>query len=420
MKKYYTGLIFMFVALTTTQAQVSATMGAAYAQQTFVNLTDNSMTTINVSDWDIAFTVVGQQDAGISVNEGASYGATPFKVYLTSVSDFSTTITTDMFDESETLKNDESSWTKGALNSMAAAGNALDYGWGTYDTSSHKIEGNKVFVGELRDGTRKKFMITSLSAGVYTLKYADLDGGNEQTKTIDKANYSNTTLAFFSFSSNEVISTPNEWDLLFTRYGTPIQTGGQIVPYTVTGVLSNHNVKVAQIDGVATDDLTLTNFYGQYQDSLKTNLDIIGYDWKSYSFGTNTYSIVENRHYVVEKENGEVYKITFIDFEGKTTGISIFNSTILTNTTDVDETLSSARVQLFPNPTVDKVTLDIPEISSSLPVQMAVYDAAGKILLQKEVTNNYTAIDMSHYATGVYMLRLTTGQQQISKKIQKL
>ena len=51
--------------------------GAGYQKQSFISLSAGTEKLVNNTAWDIAFTVFGQQDAGVFVNEssGSSMGA---------------------------------------------------------------------------------------------------------------------------------------------------------------------------------------------------------------------------------------------------------------------------------------------------------------------------------------------------------
>lgn len=50
--------------------------------------------------------------------------------------------------------------------------------------SKPDINGNRVFVIKLRDGSYKKLMIQSFAGGTYNLKYANFDGTEEKTVAI--------------------------------------------------------------------------------------------------------------------------------------------------------------------------------------------------------------------------------------------
>jgi hypothetical protein len=68
------------------------------------------------------------------------------------------------------------------------------------------------------------------------------------------------------------------FDLFYGRYVASVYDPGLEldVPYNVTGILSGPGVQVAEADGVDPETVDYTD----YQDSLRSELDIIGHDWK--------------------------------------------------------------------------------------------------------------------------------------------
>ena len=142
--------------LTYSQA-VQISSGQSYLKQTFYSLTSDAATTINNSEWDIAFTVFGQQDGGIFLNEAAGTGTppqVPLKLFKCSTSVFADVNMTSILKDS--LYNDELSWSYGAFNAERNPANPFDYGWGIYNTTSKRVEGNKVYVLKRRDGSYRK------------------------------------------------------------------------------------------------------------------------------------------------------------------------------------------------------------------------------------------------------------------------
>ena len=89
--------------------------------------------------------------------------------------------------------------------------------------------------------------------GGYTFKYAKWDATNsvwlaDQTVTIPNTNNPNNTYNYFSFQSeSEVVAEPatTDWDFVFTKYAKDYYGDGSYY-YTVTGVLQNSTVEVAE------------------------------------------------------------------------------------------------------------------------------------------------------------------------------
>lgn len=277
-------LICFNTACLLAQEFVQVGTGAGYSKQAYYRLSDDAVTQIANESWDLAFSTAGTIDVGISVNESTTSvtgaPAPELALFLTAATSFAETIDTSKF--VKRLYNDETSWTEGgALNVIADAENPFDFGWGLYNVSNHTLTGNRIFAVKLRNNTYKKFIIESFAGGAYNLKYANFDGSDEKTVVIKKGDFSGNPMALFSFTTGETLAPLGAWDLVFCRYVTPLNDGaGNILDYPVTGVLSGYNVEVAKAKDI--DPQTVE--YSAYLDSFQTRLDMIGYNWKSFSF----------------------------------------------------------------------------------------------------------------------------------------
>ena len=183
MKKSLT-LIILIAFIFNANAQVQITTGTGYQSQTFYNLANDAVKTIKNTDWDLAFTVYGQQDGGVFINEaaGSSMGqATPsIELYKTSAKTFADVITEASINlKEDRLYNDEKnkSWANGAFNETRdkSPAGAFDYGWGTYNPAASSVAATKVYVLRGRDGKFRKIEITSLKGVIYTVRHANLE-----------------------------------------------------------------------------------------------------------------------------------------------------------------------------------------------------------------------------------------------------
>ena len=68
--------------------------------------------------------------------------------------------------------------------------------------------------------------------------------------------------------------------------------------------------RVAQITG----DFTSVTLADTLNNPLSTDEDVIGYDWKTYSFETSEYTINTNFVYIVQTRSGYFFKLHFIDY----------------------------------------------------------------------------------------------------------
>ena len=402
------------------QEYVEVSHGAAYAQQTYYSLGDNATTSVAHTEWDIAFTAFGGADGGILINEATQSEGSPLYLYLAPTTDFSETIPEEDLDS--LLYNSELSWEDGAFNIVRDVADPFDYGWGVYDFMSHTLNGTAVYAIQLRDGSFRKLEIQSLSGGVYTFRHAALDGTDEQIVTIDKAEFSDAGFAYFSFATGSTIeSVPAAWDMVFTRYITPLDDGeGGVLDYLVTGVLTNNGIEVAQADGM--EDPYDVN-YADYQDLLSSDLDVIGYDWKSFDLSTFSWGLVYDRVFFVRNtETSEVWQVYFIDFEGSSTGNVVFEKTYLGVITNVDDPNSPfAEATIFPNPAPgDEVNVSY-TLKESGSVYVSLTDALGRTLWQGQQDSpagwNISSVPVTNLASGTYFLTLSANGMLMTRSL---
>ncbi|HMR42340.1 MAG TPA: T9SS type A sorting domain-containing protein [Saprospiraceae bacterium] len=421
--KSYLLLIFAFAFVLKTGAQdfISVTNGASYAQQAFYRLSDDATTNIDNAAWDIAFTTVGLQDAGILVNESSktSFAAPQPDVEVYAAE---TNVWGDVTDTSaigERLYNNEIDWLYGgAFNSSRSPSDPFDFGWGKYNFMTNQVTGDKVFVIRLRDRSYKKFQIQNIILKTYTFRYANLDGSNEVVKTLNKDDHDGSPLAYFSFASGDFItSVQKDWDLLFCRYITPIEDNtGAFIPFPVTGTLSGFGVKVAEARGI--DPSTVK--YEDYADSLSTVLDVIGYDWKEFA-NNSEWVLAPDLVYFVKTTDGKVWKITFLAFGGSTTGEIVFEKTDVTPVSSVSENSNIQSFGISPNPAQNQTTMFFDLTESVQALNVAIFDQQGRTLrtYQFKPARGLNAIQLNELPAeaGLYFVRVTDGKSALTQKL---
>ena len=419
-KLNYTLLIFLVLPLIVNGQFVEISYESGYSEQAYYRLSDDATTNVANTFWDIAFTNMGLQDAGVLINEATASSGVELELYQAPSNDFSATITsTDLTDR---LYNSEDSWENGgAFNSIRVEGDPFDYGWGSYNPTGHIVEGTAVYVIKLRDGSYKKLEIQSLASGVYSFRYADLDGSNEASYTIDKAAYPNDNLIQFSFDTGTIVNdipATTEWDLLFTRYVTPLDDGtGNFIDYAVSGVLSGVGVEVAQANGVDPANVE----FSSYEEVLTTALDEIGYDWKSFDLGTFQWSLPSDRAYFVKTANGAIWKIVFIDFEGSSTGNAVFEKTQIGLVNSNEEIYPGVTdFAVFPNPVIDHSVVTF-TTSQKENVSLNLYNAAGQLVWQsaQQAATGFNVVQLPAFELpqGLYWLQLNIGTRAITKTV---
>ena len=401
---------FLFTTFLQLQAQfVEVSYGPGYTQQAFYDLSSQEAVSIDDAAWDIAFTAQGLQDAGIILNEAASSDENdnPLELYLVPGKSYEATITEDHL--GDRLFNDEQSWQYGAFNAMRATGDPFDYGWGTYNPASMAVEGTQLFALKLRDGSFRKLEISALNGTTYEVRHAAFDGSGEVSFSVDKADHQDTDLVFYALAENEVLTdipSTDEWDLVFTRYSTPLDEGqGNILNYLLTGTLSGLDVEVAQADGIDPASVEFSN----YEDSLQTALDVIGYDWKSFDLNTFSWSLPLDRVYFVKTAEGEVHKLQFIDFEGSSTGVAVFEQTDLGIVNAVEAHPVVNDFTVFPNPVRDIATIGL-TLEQATRARMQLFGTNGQQVWSAEAQfpAGFQAkeLNLSHLPSGTYYLSI--------------
>ena len=93
----------------------------------------------------------------------------------------------------------------------------------------------------------------------------------------------------------------------------------------------------------------------------------------------------------------------------------------LTVETGIDNYAMTASMNVYPNPTADKVNVQLTVDNESLnDGEIQLYDMYGKWLRTIKVTGKVTEIDLSSFAAGVYFVKAVEGQQLIGvRKIVK-
>ncbi|MCF8247760.1 MAG: T9SS type A sorting domain-containing protein [Saprospiraceae bacterium] len=415
MKRILLSLALLSTISLSAQDLVQVSYGASYKNQTYYQLSDDVTASLDNNTWDIAFTTYGENVGGIHLNESTVTFGAEAVLYLAPTANFDDPII--VADLTERLYNDEKSWDYGAFNSTRDVNDPNDFGWGMLDAGTGKITGNTVFVLRFKDGTYQKLQIVSLEQGIYTIKHADLDGSNENTLTVDKANFTAADFAYLALSSGQTLpSIPIDWDLVFLRYASPNDDGaGGIIQIMSSGVLSAPGVEVAQANFVDPDDVEFADF----EDSLSTDIDIIGSDWKT--FNNTSWLLVNDRAYFVKAENGAVWKLIFVDFGGSTTGNVIFSKELILET-GVGEEATFDGLSVYPNPTSGDATLFFSPKNTGV-ASIGLTNLFGQLVWSgKLVVNtgfNAVQLPLNNLPSGQYFAKTRLGSTVFTKKIVK-
>lgn len=403
----------------TTTDVISA--GAGYAQSGYYRLSDGGSQQVPYNAWDIAFSNLNAQTAGVFFNESttSSNGQTGpgLEVYFAFTDNFNDVVDPGLF--TDPLYNPETTWAEGAFNTIRDISDPTDFGWGHFSAGQGKVLGDRVFVIKLRNGDYKKFIIDEYDGSSYKFRIANPDGSDLTEHTVSTSFGNGSPLIYFSLGPNgSNVTTPTNWDLVFCRYIDALSDGqGGIVQYNVTGILSNDGIQVVRAAGV--DPVTVD--YEDYLDSFSNQIDLIGHDWKFFNLQQGGWIVTSDLAFFVKTADNKLYKLVFTGFSGAGTGNGMVERTFigqLSGATDLPNGISE--VLVYPNPFAERITLSFTDYSAES-VALHLSNLEGKTvwqgLLNTQKGLNVAEISLPRLPEGEYALTVRTARGQFSRMI---
>lgn len=390
----------------------SVSMGGSYASDVFYSFENGVVATADRSTWDIGFYTT-KWSAGIIINGGTG---TSLVTYENGDTASWNAIDTTGMANWKRLSNSDSIWEEGAFNRNSI--DHPDYGWGVYNAITHDVVGDSVYIISLANGAKKKLWIKSKNSinNTYVFTYADLDGTNEYTETLDVTPYEDKLFVYYNLSIGSVIDrepAQSSWDLLFSRYSATVyDLEGNPSPYIVVGVLSNVGV-------LANTHYPVVENYRDW--SSKPLQDVkteIGHNWKYFDMNTFGYGIEDSTVYFVQNLKGDIYKFVPTYFSGQSEGKTIFTKELI-SMVSVDETLlSDNKMSIAPNPASNKIRVSIDGLNASVS-EIHIYDLAGKEVFStvKSMANGKIELDLNNFKEGLYIIQLATEGQTFTQKL---
>ncbi len=386
----------------------SVIMGPGYANQVYYSFSNGEVLSSNNTEWDIAFGT-GGFDTDIRINDG--FGAALY-LYPNGDTGSWNTIDTNGMQNWLPRYNSDSSWN---ITAFAAPGiNHPDYGWGIYNSTTHEVVGDSMYILQLTDGSLKKFKMNVMSTmGILTFTYADLDGANQVQGSINKMNYNTKKHVYYSIKADSTMDLEpvmGSWDIVFTKYQAPQPTGGF---YPVTGVLTAIDNTVAESRG---EDVNDAEWFNQ---DYTANIGTIGSDWKSFSFTTG-WELQDSLSYFVTDTNDLVWQLYFTGFGGSSTGKAVFNK-MQVGTTSIDKSnVAVNTVSIYPNPAVDNVIIAIESSENLNNLDVTVFSLTGQVVYRKVinvVSNTNLEFPVSGWNQGMYLVRIGNDENAIIKQL---
>lgn len=157
----------------------------------------------------------------------------------------------------------------------------------------------------------KKMAVVALTPTAYTVRFAEPDGSNEHTITIQRNEQYNVVGLSLRTASTVHHEPPTaQWDIVFTRY-THLFYAPEFTPYSVTGVLLNKGVTAA-VDTTRRFEHIAPRDTAHY--ALSPARNAVGYEWKTYSLEEGKFTVHQNTTYIIRDRKGFYYKLRFTDF----------------------------------------------------------------------------------------------------------
>jgi len=385
----------------------SVAMGSAYANEIYYSMSNGQVSSHPRNTWDLAFRTFAFSSS-IQINDGV--GCVLYTYPNSDTSGFATMDTAGL-SSWPALYNDPEDWENGAF-SRNASGHP-NYGWCVYNSITHNLHGDSLYIVKLRDGSfRKIFVYLKESfATTYYFKYANLDGSDYHDVALDCSSYLDKDFLGYDIVGNQSVdfqAPKADWDILFTKYMS-VQPNG--APYPVVGVLSNPAIGVTEYHLV---DPAYMDWGVNAWDETRQP---IGWDWKTFT-GT-AWALEDSLVYFVRDQIGDVYRLVFNKFGGSGGGKIGFGKALL-STTGIEENMNPNFLELYPNPANSNVNVRFfTENNGAAEVQ--IFDLLGNVVYQSGIQLNKGVnqfnVGIHDLRSGMYQMQVVSAKVNITKKL---
>lgn len=391
----------------------TVSVGPGYANQVWYNLQSGEEIASPKTNWDLAFSIGGM---GYSIYINSAVGTTLW-AYPAKDTAAWPTVDTIGIKKWPTQWNSDTSWVRGAFDRYSNPNDQYDLGWGKYSIITHTVIGDSLYVIKLANNTYKKLWIQSLISGTFTIRYANLDNSNDVTAQISKTPYTTKNFVYYSIQNNAIVDrepAKTAWDLTFVQYTAFVPT-----PYSVAGILQNTGVRVADVRKV-NDPATYVSWQNH---PLKTAINEIGSDWKTFDLANNTYNIEDSLVYFARTAAGVVWKIIPAGFGGSANGNFIFTKEkmVITNIENTPGTIA-ASLAVYPNPSNGGTTTIIYDLEKDVTTALLnVIDLSGRMVYSETLKPDaglYTlSLNTTIFQPGMYLLNLEVDGNRTQQKL---
>jgi hypothetical protein len=394
--------------------------GPGYVNEIYYSMLNGVQGEVNRKQWDIAFRT-SRMSASILTNDAANnslLNLAGVELYTYPKADTSGWATFDTTGLStwKLMVNSTTDWENGAFDQNQKG--HPDYGWGLYNTATHDVIGDSLYLIKLRDASFRKLWIQRKysSLNKYEFRFANLDGTDEHSVLLDCSGSASKNFLGYSLIDNQAVDfepvASGYWDILFTKYTYTYPDG---TPYQVMGVLSNYGVKVNKFEHVATD------FGGFDVAAMDSTRSPIGWEWKYFDFDNFVYHVVDSLVYFVLDRGGSIHRLVFKEFEGSSTGKIVFEKELLQPSGIIGNAALEFSMAVYPNPVASEANLLI-DPKGAAKVNLLMVDLSGRQVWKQSSTVqknelNSIEIPVSNLDEGVYLLTVSSGTYTSTCKV---
>lgn len=430
MKSKFTLTIATLLTAFCASAQVwvsdSVTMGPGYGNDVFYSFGNGVSKTEPNNNWDLAFQIIPQGGPSSNVAIFANHVQDTVSVYslhLQASSNFATLTPSDTIGRTgRPLYNSDTTWALGAFNMMAGS-SPFDFSWGTYDMTTHHVNGDSLYLIKLNQAAYKvwvqKYSSTPVDSIYYLFRIAKMDGTGDTTIKIYRKNgFTDRVFAYYNAKTRSILDrepSRSAWDVVFTRYIEYISMGGPApVPYPVMGVLSNVGVSVAEARNVDPDTATMAGR------TFSPYINIIGSDWKSFTPPAGPWAVDPQATYFIKTATSTYYQLQFTGFTGSGSGKSIFRKRQLSVAVSVGSVSNIEAFHMGPNPAGNRTQIMI-DARETADAQVIVSDISGRLVQRLPISIrkglNGFELSTANFTAGTYLVTITNGNWKLTNKL---
>lgn len=84
-----------------------------------------------------------------------------------------------------------------------------------------------------------------------------------------------------------------------------------------------------------------------------------------------------------------------------------------------EESLSERKIRFYPNPVKTILTVEVGALTEKFSGELMLFDQQGKLLVHQRINSPATAIDLEHYPSGNYVMRILVNGEKSTWKIIK-